>query len=207
MSLSRLAARLCRHWAATAAVLVVALVLAYHLKTTPPAYSDSSTMVFMAPEAQQDAGANPASLLGPSLISSEVMMAYTMTSPGMVSEIRAAGGTAPFTMTPFNLYNLQYPYFAAPAATLTATAPSAAVAQRTFTIAVRLLQARLAAIQADVAVPRPDRIRVYTAGTTGATMQPGSRVRAFGGLALLAMIGVITVTNVLDRRARGGGIR
>ena len=204
MSTSRLAARLLRHWAAVATVLVVALGVAYHVKSTPPGYSDSSTMVFTAAAASADADteANPASLLGPSLISSEVMMADALTSPGMVHEIRVAGGTAPFTVTPFNLYNLQYPYYAAPAATLTATSPSEALARRTFNIAVRLLRARLAAIQADVAVPPRDRITIYAAGTTGAMMQRGSRVRAFGGLLLLTMIGLITVTNVLDRRGR-----
>jgi hypothetical protein len=205
MSTSRLVARLRRHWAAVAAVLVLALGMAYQLKTAPPTYSDSSAIVFTAAEAAEDTqAANPASLVGPSLISSEVIMADTITSPGMVHEIRAAGGTASFTMTPFNLYNLQYPYYAAPTATLTATSPSAALAQRTFTVAVRLLAARLAAIQADAAVPPADRIHIYTAGTTGAVMQPGSTVRAFGGLFLLTLMALVTVTNVLDRRARRG---
>jgi hypothetical protein len=105
-------------------------------------------------------------------------------------------------VTPFNLYNLQYPYYAAPAATLTATSPSAGLAERTFTVAVRLLAARLAAIQAAAAVAPADRIHIYPAGTTGAVLQPGSPARAFGGLVLLTMMGLVTVTNVLDRRAR-----
>jgi hypothetical protein len=190
-----------RHRLAMVIVLVMAACLAYLLKNTPTSYSDSSTIVFSAAFAD----VNPSPALSQSLIASEAMMTETMTSPGMAEQVRAAGGTAPFSMIPFNVYNMQYPDYAEPTATLTATSVSEADAQRTFRIALRVLTQRMAAIQADASVPAENRIRVNTAGRTGTLVQPGSRARAFGGLVLLTLIAAISAANFLDRRrARRG---
>jgi hypothetical protein len=50
-------------------------------------------------------------------------------------------------------------------------------------------------------VPVENRIQVNTAGSTGTLIQPGTRVRAYGGLALLTLIAAISAANFLDRRA------
>lgn len=185
-----------RHRLAMLIVLVMAAGLAYLLNTAPTSYSDSSTVVFSATFAQ----INPSPALAQSLIASETMMAETMTSPAMMAQVRASGGTAPFTMVPFNVYNMQYPDYAEPTATLTATSVSEADAQRTFRIVLQVLTKRMTSIQADAGVPAKNRIRVNTAGSTGTLVQPGSRARAFGGLLLLTLIAAISVANLLDRR-------
>jgi hypothetical protein len=185
-----------RHRLAMAIVLVMAACLAYLLKNAPTSYSDSSTVVFSAAYAD----VNPSPALAQSLIACEAMMSETMTSPGITQEVRAAGGTAPFSMVPFNVYNMQYPDYAEPTATLTATSVSEAAAQRTFRIVLRLLGQHMATIQADAGVPEENRIQVNTAGSTGTLVQPGSRARAFGGLVLLTLIAAVSLANFLDRR-------
>ncbi len=185
-----------RHRLAVLIVLVLAASLAYLLKTAPIPYSYSSTVVFSAAFAE----INPSPALAQSLIASETMMSETMTSPAMMAQVRAAGGTAPFTMVPFNVYNMQYPDYAEPTATLTATSVSEADARRTFRIVLQVLTRRMTAIQADAGVPAKDRIQVNTAGSTGTLVQPGSRARAFGGLVLLTLIAAVSTANFLDRR-------
>jgi hypothetical protein len=185
-----------RHRLAVVIVLVMAACLAYLLKNTPTQYSDSSTVVFSAAFAD----VNPSPALSQSLIASEAMMTETMMSPGMAEQVRAAGGTAPFSMIPFNVYNMQYPDYAEPTATLTATSLSEADAQRTFRIVLRVLTQRMAVIQADARVPAENRIQVNTVGSTGTLVQPGSPARAFGGLVLLTLIAAISAANFLDRR-------
>jgi hypothetical protein len=189
-----------RHRLAMVIVLVMAACLGYLLKHAPTSYSDSSTVVFSA--AVTDV--NPSPAIAQSLIVSETMMVETMTSPAMVQQVRAAGGTAPFSMIPFNVYNMQYPDYAEPTATLTASSVNEAAAQRTFQVVLRLLSQRMARIQADAGVPAGNRIRVNTAGSTGIVVQPGSKARAFGGLVLLTLIAAVATANFLDRRRAAG---
>ncbi|HEY5988522.1 MAG TPA: hypothetical protein VIV12_19400, partial [Streptosporangiaceae bacterium] len=109
-----------RHILAVAVVVLLASLAEYDILTTPPLYSESGSVVFtltrhlsgLADSSDQTAP------IGQSLIASEVTMVEAVSSPAAAARVRAAGGTAHFTITPFNAHNLEYPDYAVPSATL-----------------------------------------------------------------------------------------
>ena len=139
-----------RHLLAVIVMLILAAGIAYDIKSTPPTYSESASVAFTVTKFL--AWPNlPATIRKP-LIATEVMMTQALMTRPARQQVSAAGGTAQLDISPFNTYNLQFPDYAEPIATVTAAGPSKAGVQRTFTVAVRLLQERLAALQAQAGV-------------------------------------------------------
>lgn len=201
MTLREIAALMHRHLLAVAVVLLTATGVGYGIMRTPPVYSQSATVVFMAKNSP-DGSHSSATFLNP-LVATEVMMTQILSSPLSQSQVRAAGGTASFELVPFNLYSLQYPDYGEPIAMLTTTSQRPADVERTFTVVLRLLGQRLAAMQGQAGVPRRSRIQDYLTGNTGPVAQPGSARRVFAGLAMLTVLAVFMVAKCLDRRQRG----
>jgi|GEM_PF-2437000 hypothetical protein len=186
-----------RHLLPTTIVLMIGAGVAYGMKATPVTYAQSAVLEFSAGRSPAEPNlANP--IIDP-LIATEVMISEVMAGPSAQSQVRAVGGTGQFTIVPENLYSLQYPYYFDPSATLTATSTSAAAARRTFTAAARVLASRLAAIQQQAGVPRRHRIRTFIIGDAAPVAQPGSRVRVFGGIALLILVALLMVPVFLER--------
>ena len=184
-----------RHLLAVIVMLILAAGVAYDIKSTPPTYSESASVAFTVTKFL--AWPNlPATIRKP-LIATEVMMTQALMTRPARQQVSAAGGTARLDISPFNL---QFPDYAEPIATVTAAGPSKAGVQRTFTVAVRLLQERLAALQAQAGVSPRDRIRASLVADTGPLAQPGSPARVFAGLVLLTVVAVFMVTSFLDRR-------
>jgi hypothetical protein len=185
-----------RHKVAAFAVLAAALCVGYHLKQVPPTYADSAPIAFTAAPPLSH---NPRRDFRDSLISTEIMMSQDLSSSTTESEIAAAGGTARFELMPFNLYDIQYPNFAIPMATLTATSASAADARRTFAIVRSYLVRRVATLQAQAHVSTMYRLGVDQADQASLTRQVGSRVRTLAALSVLTIIAMITTAALVDR--------
>jgi hypothetical protein len=200
MSFRDIAALLRRQAVAVLAVVVMALGVGYNIKAAPPYYSQSASVIFSV--TRHLAMLNGYGSLTRSLTATETMMAQVLTSATLQDQVRQAGGIAQFTVIPFNLSNLQYPDYAAPVATLTATSPTLAAVRRTFSLVTRYISHRLAQLQAASGVPRRDRIVTYLAGKTGAGPQPGSQARVLAGLVLITTIAAFSLANLLDRRGR-----
>jgi hypothetical protein len=200
MSLRRIAGLLARHAAAATAVLALAAATGWAVVSAPGQYSESVTVVFTGPRGI--AALPPGQSLRRSLIDTEIMMSGVMASPAVKAAIRQEGGTAPVTVTPFNLYSMQYPDYAQPFAALTAAAPEEARVRRTFGAAMRLLRARLTQFQKQAGVPAPQRVRVHFTAAAPMVWQRGSRVRVFAGLAALTVVAVMSAVIFLDRRRR-----
>ncbi len=183
-------------------VLIIAAGVGYIIMSSPMVYSESGTVVFAV--TNDLARSNASASFGQSLIATETMMTQSVLSGPERSQVRDAGGTAQFSLVPFNAYNLEYPDYAEPLATLTTQAPSLVSARRTFTAVLRVLAQRLAALQARAGVAPRDRILTYLTADTGAMAEPGSRVRSFAGLMLIALVAVGMVSAFLGRR-RGRG--
>jgi hypothetical protein len=188
-----------RHWLLVAAVMLVASCAGYSLKSSALRYSETGTVLFTVGNSAQNATTLHANYRNP-IIATEIMMTEQMTSQPERLLIRAAGGTAQFEVTPFNLYDLQYPDYAQPIATLTATSPNRPEARRTFNLAFHDLSELLATIQARAGVSRPDRIRALLTDEEGPVKQSGSRVRVLAAVALLAIVASFSIGNFLDRR-------
>jgi hypothetical protein len=187
-----------RHLLAVSIVLVIAAGVVLDIKTAPTTYAQTATVVFTARNSLADPRTDQQMVVP--LIADAVMMSQIMLSPPEQSQVTAAGGTASFDFTPYNLYSVQYPDYSEPEATLTATGQSAAGAQSTFGAVMRVLGHQLSAMQAQARVPAASRVQAYLVGNSGPTPQSGSSARELGGLALLTMVVVFSVANFLDRR-------
>jgi hypothetical protein len=176
-------------------VLTLAAGAVYDVRTTPPPYADGATVIFTAADRLAQSVGVPN--FDQSLITTEVMLAQTMTG-----HVRTPAGTTRLQAVPCNTSDLEYPDYAEQCATLTTTAPGAAAARQAFSVAYRLLRARLATLQAASGVVPRNRIRTYLVGISGPLPQQGSKARVLAGLALLTLIGVLTVSRFA---ARHGG--
>jgi hypothetical protein len=178
--------------------LLLAGGLGYYLKSTPPAYLESATVVFVAPKSTASPP-NPYSAFGPSLITTGDVIATTLSGPQYQGRVRAAGGTANYTIALVNLYNLEFPDYGEPFATLTSESQNPVAVQNTFKIVARSLMQLLATRQAQAGVPSRYRISAVVVGDTGPIVQPGSRKRVYAGVVLLAIIIGFMVSSFLDR--------
>ncbi|MGI8448871.1 MAG: hypothetical protein ACR2MP_17180 [Streptosporangiaceae bacterium] len=178
------------------AVLIVAAGAVHDVRTTPPLYADGATVVFSAANRLAQSVGVPN--FDHSLIVTEVMLAQTMTG-----HVRTPAGTTELQALPCNISDLEYPDYSEQCATLTTTAPGAAAARQALSLAYHLLSFRLAKLQAASGVVPRNRIRTYLVGVSGPLPQQGSKARVLAGLALLTLIGVLTVSRFVTRH--GGG--
>jgi hypothetical protein len=195
---SQLPALFRRHLVAVLAVIILAVGVGLDIKTTPPAYEEGATIVFMAP------GANPYSTLGHELIPVASLMTATITSPEYLGKIRAAGGTADPSIAMVNLYSEQFPQYGVPYITISTESSDAAAVGRTFNIIVNMLRDLVSTRQAQAGVPRWSFISIRVIGDSGIQVPWGSRIRVLFGLSVLALIALFMVVMFLDRRTGGG---
>lgn len=196
MSFGQIYSLMRRHLVAVMVVFVLAAGMAWNIKKTPPAYSESANVIFVPP------AVNPYSSISSytsALISTAFVMTDTMLSPESQQKIRNAGGIANFNLGLINLSNEQFPYYGYPYVTLTATSVNPADAHRTFTIVAQSLQHLVSERQAKAGVPLTSRISTHVVADTGPIAQVGSPKRAYAGLMLLAIVIALLVAGFLDR--------
>jgi len=184
--------------AAIAVVLILAAGVGYDIKSTPPTYLISATVILSVPDSRTVPNAYES--LAPSLISSGAAMVQLMMSPQSQRRIRARGGTAGYDLALINFYNEDYPNYSDPVVKLKTASPSPAAAYRTFTVARRLLDYLLRVRQVQAGVSPRYRISAQFVGNTGPVAQAGSSKRVFGGLALLTAVAASMVWGFLGRR-------
>jgi hypothetical protein len=181
-----------RHPFVVIAVLALAAVAGYGIKTSPQAYLESATIVFSAPGRLN----NPASSL--SLITSGDVMVQELMSPEDHRLIRGARGTGDYSLALVNYSDEEYADYSYPFATLTAESTSPYSAHRTFLAALQQLRRLLVERQDQVSAPSHSRMSIRFVGDSGATTQAGSSKRVFAALTLLAVIAVIMISSFLD---------
>jgi hypothetical protein len=185
------------------ATLLLAAGTGYDIKISPPIYLESATVEFSPPKVPN--AANAYYVFAPSLITSGEAMVQILMSPSVQHQIGAVGRGARVNLALVNLYNEEYPNYGVPLATLTATSPVAADTHRTFMVAARTLGLLLAARQEQAGVRPGERITARILGDSGPIIQTGSRVRVFGGLALLAAMAIGLAGDGAARQAREPG--
>lgn len=199
MSLLDIAALMRRHAVAVMIVLVLAAALGYDLKHTKPMYIDSSTVVFRT-------SASPFGAGNGTLVTADLMTRSIM-SPQSQQLVRQAGGTVSYQVALVNLYNIEYPDYSDPYATVSVTAPDPADVERTFSAVMQVLTNELKARQAGDRISPANQIDVHVvSATTGAVPLSGYPKRTFGALAVLTIIAMFLIVAFLDRhpiRLRG----
>jgi hypothetical protein len=209
MSFWEITALLRRHVFAVGAILLLAAAAGYRIQSRPPVYADNGSVVFTVANRLADHESSPvlSALLTRSLIAAEATMTEAFSPPVTSGSLRTAAGTANYVLTPFNSYDLEYPYYSLPSTTLAVTAASPAAARTAFGSVYRQIAGQLASLQARARVPRANRITAYTAANTGPVRQTGSRLRVAAGLAVLTALAVFVVAGSLDRHRRPGARR
>lgn len=182
-----------RHPLVVMLVLVTTTTIAYTLKSAPPTYLETATVVFSPPATLANGDSDAA------VLTSGQVMAETVTSPASQNAIRAAGGTAEYSLTLLDLGNQEYPIYRYPFATLSVQSTSAKAVDRTFSAALNLLKQILANRQRRADAPRRSWLAMDVIGATGPTIQPGSLKRSFAALALLAAIVIGITSSFLNR--------
>ena len=178
-------------------VLVIAMGVAYTIKTAPVTYTEGGTVVFNPPVSRSFP--NPyASTSGTLITTGEVLTLFMMGAQGQ-QEVQAAGGTTPYDVALVNSYNQEYPNYSSPESAVYATGTDLPGVQRTLTAVMQVLTRELATRQAAAGAPVVDRITAKLVGNPGPLAQRGSSKRVFGGLLLLTVIAVFTVCVFLDR--------
>jgi len=196
MTVGEIAALVRRHWVAAAVVLVLAGAALHSIKSSPPGYQESSTIIFIAPRSNNFP--NPYdSDIDASLITTAEVVVRDMMSPQSQSLIQAAGGSADYSVELVNLYNQEYPDYGVPDATITTTATSWEAAHSTYVIVARQLTNRLAGVQAKV--KQRNRITAVIVGDSGPIIQTGSPKRVYAGLVLLTVVAFFMLAIFLDR--------
>lgn len=178
-------------------VLVIAMGIAYTIKTTPTTYTEGGTVVFNPPVSR--AFPNPYAATGGSLITTGEVITLFMMGPEGQQQVQAAGGTTSYNVALVNSYNQEYPNYSSPESTVYATGTDLAGVQRTLTAVMQVLTRQLGTRQAAAGAPPVDRITAKLLGNPGPLAQPGSNKRVFGGLLVLTVIAVFTVCVFLDR--------
>src|SRR5579862_9095548 len=161
MSLLDIAALMRRHAVAVMIVLVLAAALGYEIKHAKPMYNDSSTVAFRT-------SGSPFGVGNGFLVTADLMV-RSMMSPQSEQLVRQAGGTVAYQVSLVNLYNIEFPEYAVPYATVSVTAPDPADAERTFAATMEVLAEELKTRQAGDGISPAAQIGVHViAGTTGA---------------------------------------
>jgi hypothetical protein len=202
MTFEMLSSPAVRARAAGAAMLVLVAGIGYALHSSRPAYTESAIVEFLAPPSLSTP--REYELYAPSLIATGATITQLLQAPGSRRAIRAAGGTGTYQIGLINLYNQDYPDYANPIATLSASASDRAVARRTYQAAEGELLQLLTQTQQPV---RPDRrIIMVVTSDTGAVRQAGSAKRVYGGLLLLGLVMAGLARGFVLRRAGGSAV-
>lgn len=189
-----------RRWPAILASTFILLLTCYAgrvIVRTPPLYAESATVLFSAPPQQSSAALYSQEAV--SLISTGTAIQQVLMSQRIRKRVLAGGGTGSYDFELVNLYNQDYPDFAYPEATLSASSPRPGSTERTYRLAKRALIGILAQAQRQSGAHRRDRIVADIADDSGVVEQSGSPKRALAGLLLLAAVVERTVAGALGR--------
>lgn len=197
MSLREAAAITRRRWVVFTLVFILTAGVAYSIKRTPPMYAETGTAVFTAPKSP--VYPNPYSSWRGDLPATAYIMTEAMLDAQSQDRVRAAGGTADFSLAPVNLSNEEYPNYGTPYVTLTTTSVDPADAHRTFTIVASSFEHLVSARQAQAGVLPGNRISTSIIGNTGPLLQAGSPKRVYAGLAVLAVVAASMLSSFLSR--------
>jgi hypothetical protein len=200
MSLLDLARLARRHWIVMIVMLLLTMAVGFDFRHTSPLYQSTGTILFAVSLPGQS---NPDRISGNDLIVTADVVATSVMSPAGALQVRQAGGTGDYNFALVNFYNQQYPSYQEPAAILQASSRDPAVAERTFTAALAVIQQSLQARQAAANTPPADRISAsLTGGSSGPVPLTGYPKRTYAGLLLLAIIAAYSVAIALDRHPR-----
>jgi hypothetical protein len=194
---SEIAGRLWRHPIAVLVIIFCAVGVLHSIKSAPPTYGETGTMVFLPP--YSGVHPNPYTAVGGSLTPTAGVIAAGIMSPQGQQQVAQAGGSATYDIGLVNGYNLQYPNYSSPYLDITTTDTNPDQVYKTFNIVTRMLSREMTAAQIDNGVPKRDRIFTQVAGASGPLLEQGSPKRSLAGIIILTLVALFAVTAFFDR--------
>lgn len=205
MYLSDVLRALGRRWWIIVCGLLVTVGTGYYWAAQPPTFYRAVEVFAVRPPQTPDI---PNQLVGlrPSVATFSASVAKRLSSPSGQAELRRAGVSGPYVLTPRNSGTRQTPEYLIASVQITATEPDEASALRSLSAVTAAFTRELDALQTEWNVASRERITITMLAEPTATKLPNSRVRALAGTALLG--GLISVAvalwldEVLVRRRR-----
>jgi hypothetical protein len=196
----------------TLAVAALTLALLVQVKTSEPDYEVRSAMTLLTPLSPFPR--NSFASFTPAMVTNAEISARVLSSEAGRREVRAAGGTADYQVLLANRGNQEMPIHDQPHLSVSATAPSAAEAQRTHAAVLTVLRGQLAERQRrEGALPGSMIAWQVTAGSGRAVPMTGRPSRQLPAIVTLggviALYGAVTADRRRDRNAgpgRGHGL-
>jgi hypothetical protein len=186
-----------RHLIAVLVVMLTTVAVTYYLKKTEQPYQDTATIAFTSPASK--AFPNPYASFGGSLIEAAGVISVIAMNPTSQRQVRAAGGTADYSVSLVNTYNLEYPAYSLPDLAVSTSSVNPADASRTFTVVTRMVEKTLWDRQQADHVPMQNRIGVQVLGESGPLPTKGSMKRVYGGVLVLAIVAALGIASFLDK--------
>ena len=184
-----------RHRYALAGVLAIAVLVLHAIWLYPNTYLETAIVVFVVRDSPSSL--SPYSTVSESLITTSAIMAESLDSPQSEATIRAAGGSAAYSLSLINFANQDYPKYDSPFVTLTAQSTDPTATRRTFQSALNVLNRALEKRQAHVE-PR-GRISVLVLSQTGPLAQSRSMKRTLAATGVVAIIAMYMLSRFLDK--------
>jgi hypothetical protein len=183
-------------------IVAVAIIASYRIHRDRPVYVENASVLFTNPVLT--AYPRAYSWLAASEIAAANAASQAVMGPRSAARIRAAGGTGSYLVQLINLYNLDYPDFSYPEASLSVSSPDPALTRRTFILVAQMLNGILADLQKRAGVAADHRIVGRIIGNSGLLAESGSRKRAYVGLILLAAVASAAAWDAISRLAARG---
>jgi hypothetical protein len=167
----------------------------YHLLHVDPGYQEKGVIAFVGSKSSTGLFADENSLL----VAQELTDFY-MQSAQAKAAVRAAGGSASYTVDLVNLSSQEFPNYGVPYVTVTVNSPSPAVTATTYAAVVHVLSNNLELEQSKSGARSNTLIRAIAASQPkGPIIQSGSHIRVLAGMALLVLILTVGIVSFLDR--------
>jgi hypothetical protein len=186
-----------RHLIAVLVVMLATVAVTYYLKKTEQPYQDTATIVFTSPASK--AFPNPYASFGGSLVEAAGLMSVVAMNQSSQRQVRAAGGTADYSVSLVNTYNLEYPDYSLPDLAVWTSSVNPAEASRTFTVVTKMIEKALWDRQQADHVPMQNRIGFRVLGESGPLPTKGSMKRVYAGVLVLAIVAALGIASFLDK--------
>ena len=200
VSVAQLASLARRHIFSVGLILLVVAGLAFSLKHTKQAYTETATVVVETAGFKTVEPLNVDSnfLRNSALINTCELLVMYLDGPQGQAQLRQAGIGSNLAVSIVNSNNADQPSYTYPDLLVSATGADPDMAHRDFNQGVQVIDAELARLQVGDQFPAENQIQTYLVSDSGPVSQRGSSVRGFAALIFLGLVAVFMVCSFLD---------
>jgi len=203
VSVRQLAALARRHVFAVCLMFLMTVGVAIDFIYTQSGYMETAT-VALEPESfmsVEPVNANQNFLQNSSLIITCQLLVVRLSGTQGGVQLRQAGVTGNFAVSAVNSSNMDTPTYAYPDLSVSVADRSPDTTHHQFIVAMQVITADIADLQAGNNFSSQDRFVAYTLSDSGPISQRGSLIRSYAALMFLSLVAIFLTCRFLDRRS------